>query len=427
MQVVAENSAFRAASSEHQIENTKKDENIKEPNVRRLDAKGTNAKGLNPQTLESFCQLQIEQLTAQAPIVWAQIVCYDPLLKNHREVVSQAQGMPPLSPDTIAYLRSGNWLSDFPLVLTLTELTFDFPVSSPEINPTSNQYSHRGYTHKGYICPIGYRDCKPEYLLVLASEPLSAALQENLIKCALILTKYSELYHSFHHQNTETQLLEHIVHRVGHQLRNPLSLIALYAENLYLGTSSSGIQEQATVIRETVQDLLSNLTDLIYCGKSSQLQVTLQDLRALVAESVQGLLPWIEQKQLKIVYPSTSVMLKVDRLQMKQVFDNLLSNAVHFSSDSSTIEIDWRSFQGEVLIQVTDQGQGLSQDDLRKIFTPFYSRRSGGTGLGLTIAKKIVLDHQGSLWAQNMPEGGARFSFTLPRSTTILNGSEEYA
>lgn len=415
MQVTAENSAFRAASPEHIIEAAK------EPDVRRLNVKGAG-KETDSQALESFCQLQAEQLSAQAPIVWARIVYYDPLLKSHREVVSQAQGVSPLSADTIDYLKSDRWLSDFPLVLTLTELTLNLSASNSVSAETSSQNPL-----KGYICPIGYKDCKPEYLFVLSGEPLSAALQENLIRCALLLTKYSELHHSFHHQNTETQLLEHIVHRVGHQLRNPLSLIALYAENLYLGASSSGLQEQAIVIRETVQDLLTNLTDLIYCGKSSQLRVTIQDLHTLVSESVQSLLPWIEQKQLNIVYPSTTVMLKVDRLQMKQVFDNLLSNAVHFSPQSSTIEIDWRSFQGEVLIQVTDQGRGLSQDDLQKVFTPFYSRRSGGTGLGLTIAKKIILDHQGSLWAQNMPEGGARFSFILPRSTTILNSSQECA
>lgn len=52
---------------------------------------------------------------------------------------------------------------------------------------------------------------------------------------------------------------------------------------------------------------------------------------------------------------------------------------------------------------------------MQKIFNPFYSRRDGGTGLGLTIAKKIVLDHSGNLWAENAPQGGAVFSIILPR------------
>ena len=101
---------------------------------------------------------------------------------------------------------------------------------------------------------------------------------------------------------------------------------------------------------------------------------------------------------------------------MQQVFDNLLSNAVHFSPQSGTIACSWQIFQGEVLISISDEGAGLSPEDLYKIFNPFYSRREGGTGLGLTISKKIVLGHHGSLWAQNVKSGGARFSMILPLS-----------
>jgi signal transduction histidine kinase len=61
----------------------------------------------------------------------------------------------------------------------------------------------------------------------------------------------------------------------------------------------------------------------------------------------------------------------------------------------------------------------MSQQDLENLFTPFYSKRPGGTGLGLAIAKKIILDHQGSLWAQNLPVGGAQFSMSLPRSINL--------
>jgi signal transduction histidine kinase len=93
----------------------------------------------------------------------------------------------------------------------------------------------------------------------------------------------------------------------------------------------------------------------------------------------------------------------------------LLSNAVYFSPISGTISCHWQIFEQEILINISDEGSGLSPDDLQKIFSPFYSRRSGGTGLGLTIAKKIVLEHQGKLWAQNSRAGGARFSLILPQ------------
>ncbi|MEJ1935351.1 ATP-binding protein, partial [Nostoc sp. NIES-2111] len=97
----------------------------------------------------------------------------------------------------------------------------------------------------------------------------------------------------------------------------------------------------------------------------------------------------------------------------------ILSNAVYFSPESGTITCSWQIFQTEVLIKISDQGQGLSPEDMQKIFTPFYTRRPGGTGLGLTIAKKIILDHHGNLWAQSVAEGGAQFCIILPRTQNI--------
>ncbi len=351
--------------------------------------------------LQSFYQLQAEQLVAQYPIFWVRIVYHDPLVSTQQEVTDRAQTQPPFSQQTLTYLRSEVWLLDFPPAFTLNELSLDALTSSC------------------YICPFGYRNQKPEYILVLAHEPLSPTLQQYVKQCAVLLSKYLDLHSACGCQQSEIQLLEQIVQGIGHQLRNPLALINLYAENLCLGLPTGPWQEQATIIRETIQYLDTNLTELIYCDQGPKLRVTLQDLRTLVAESIQGLQPWICQKQLQVFYPDTSTTLAIDRLQMKQVFDNLLSNAIHFSPHSGTITFNWQIFQGEVMIRISDQGPGLSQEDIQKIFTPFYFRRSGGTGLGLTIAKKIVLDHQGSIWAQNLLEGGAQFSLSLPRHLTV--------
>jgi signal transduction histidine kinase len=107
-----------------------------------------------------------------------------------------------------------------------------------------------------------------------------------------------------------------------------------------------------------------------------------------VQESIKGLQPWLEKKQVQIVCDETPVTLAVDRWQMKQVFDNLLSNAVYFSPQTGRVTCNWMVFRDEVLVNISDQGAGLSEEDLKQAFTPFYSRRPGGTGLGLAIAKK---------------------------------------
>lgn len=353
---------------------------------------------LTSKSLRQFCQHRADHLTVQSGIALARIAYQEPLTQQHEAVWSRRED-DWLMPDLLDYLKSETWLFDFPPVLSLSQIPLD-----------STQYH-------GYVCPIGYKNQRPEYLFVLCDRQLTSDQQNHLLETAACLIEYLELYQNTHQKQAEIHLLEHIVHRVGHQLRNPLGLIALYTETLCL-TSNAQVQEQAGVIRDTVQHLLTHLTDLIYCGQSDRLNTSLQDLRTLIGESVAAFQPWIEQKQITVNYPNTSVLLQVDRLQIKQVLDNLLSNAIHFSPTNGKVTLNWLSFQGEVLIQISDQGSGLSTDELQKIFEPFYTRRPGGTGLGLTIAKKIVLDHHGDLWAQSLPEGGAQFSITLPRPLT---------
>ncbi|WP_414589769.1 sensor histidine kinase [Scytonema sp. PCC 10023] len=360
----------------------------------------TYDKDLQSLDLQNFCQLQIEQLTTQYPIFFARVVYQDSVTKDFQEVMSLNQKHLPVSQMVLTYLREETWLTNFPNVLTLNELNFDFLIS------------------KCYFCPLIYRNQKAEYLQIFAETFLSESMQEQVKKTALILKKYFELFSESERQKAEIQLLEQTIQRASHQLRNSLSLIALYAQNLCFGLKNNSWQEQATVIRDSVQELDTNLNELIYCGQSTKLRISLQDLKSLVTESLQGLKPLIDNKQLKICLPDNSTTLVVDRLQMKQVFDNLLSNTVHFSPHFGTIVCNWQIFQNEILIKISDQGIGLSQEDLQKMFNPFYSRRVGGTGLGLTIAKKIVLDHHGCLYAQNLPTGGAQFSIVLPRSMT---------
>lgn len=352
---------------------------------------------LSTSDIKSFCQLESEQLTSQESIFFARIVYYDCLLKTHQEVINYCQKQSPFSQKILAYLRSEVWLTDFPPVLTI------------------NKFELKDFSSICYICPIGYRNQKPEYIQIIADEPLSESLEIYIKRSAMLLGKYVDIYLDCGRQKTEIQLLEDVLHRVGHQLRNSLGLIGLYAHNLCLGLKDNPWQEQATIINESIQDLDTNLNELIDCGQSAKLRVGFQDLRSLVVESIKNLQPLINEKKLTVTLPDTSTILKIDRLQMKQVFDNILSNAVHFSPNSGNITCSWQIFQEEVLIKIADQGPGLSPEDLQKIFTPFYSRRRGGTGLGLTIAKKIILDHQGSIWAQVLSESGAQFSVILPR------------
>lgn len=352
-----------------------------------------------PYEIQHICQQQLEQLALALPVVATWIVYHEPSQGKRQSVVrhiltdENAQlDLPHLEPEP------GLWQS-LP-ALTLKEVA------------SVGRF-------QAFVCLLGLYESEPEYVLLWTDTPLSERqqhwieLQAQSLKNAFILCRECS------RQQTEIQLLEQVVRRAEHQLRNPLALISLYAENLCLGSPTSILKEQAMLIRETVNELTTSLSDLLSCGQQAKLQVAPHDLRTILTEAVKGLQPWLEQKQLQVEYPTKPVVVVVDRWQIKQVFDNLLSNAVHFSPQAGTVVCNWSVFQDEVLFEVSDQGPGLSDEDLRQAFTPFYSRRPGGTGLGLAIAKKIILDHQGRLWGHNLVKGGAQFSFTLPRQPPL--------
>ena len=139
------------------------------------------------------------------------------------------------------------------------------------------------------------------------------------------------------------------------------------------------------------------------------------NLLILLKHVITLLKPQLDQKQLQVVQPAQPVFLVVDGWQFEQVLQNLLDNAIHHSPHGGTIIVGWQVSQHAVLVTVSDQGPGLEGVDIAELFTPFYSKRSGGTGLGLAIAKKIILDHQGSIGAETLDQGGAQFSIFLPR------------
>ena len=126
----------------------------------------------------------------------------------------------------------------------------------------------------------------------------------------------------------------------------------------------------------------------------------------------------ITEKQLRVECSTTPICLPIDARQFRHVIDNVLHNAICFSPHQGQITCRWQLFQREALITITDQGAGLSAADLENMFRPFYTNREDGTGLGLAIAQKIVLDHKGNLWAENLPMGGTQISITLPRYLT---------
>ncbi len=249
-----------------------------------------------------------------------------------------------------------------------------------------------------------------EYLLEEGSQYLDREIYE--------AKRYDCLDHrhqSRQQQEVSTQSLLKAIQHTRHQSQNSLALIEIYTDLLNSKLPDPSLRAYVSHIQDAVRALKTHLQTMTSDQQQEQLNLAEHDLRSLVEASVQELKPWLDRKHISMNYPAVSTMLSVDAWKLKQVFDNLLHNALHFSPDQGSINCNWEVFRHEVLIEIWDEGPGLSDLDLQNLFTPYYSHRPNGTGLGLVIAQRIIRSHRGRLWAANRSGSGAKFSFTLPR------------
>jgi signal transduction histidine kinase len=121
----------------------------------------------------------------------------------------------------------------------------------------------------------------------------------------------------------------------------------------------------------------------------------------------------------------------MDRERLLQVFQNLIENAIQHSPPGGSVVIEaaevCETGQSWISYEIKDSGEGLAQNDLPKIFDPFFTRRRGGTGLGLSIVQRIVEEHGGQIAAGNRSEGGAVLTvrFPLVQQTVQERGDQE--
>ena len=211
---------------------------------------------------------------------------------------------------------------------------------------------------------------------------------------------------------------------ISHELRTPLTSIRLLLESLPSGVAHAPQDADALLLKistevQALEQLAQELLDLAQI-ESGQVLIRLVPtlVNQIVQSSVERLQPQADRKQqtLHTDVPA-ELMALVDLVQINRVLGNLLHNAIKFTPSGGQINICARLAQDDVLIEVTDTGPGIPPEDLPRVFERFFrgdrSRKSGGTGLGLAVAKHMVEAHGGKLWAESKPGHGATFRFTL--------------
>jgi PAS domain S-box-containing protein len=215
------------------------------------------------------------------------------------------------------------------------------------------------------------------------------------------------------------------VHTVSHDLRSPLTSVIGYSELVdRAGPLNEQQRDFLSRIQDSIQHITSLINDLLDLGSIEAGMDTHREfvqLEGILRYTIDMLHGQIKAKQLTIhteVAPALPAM-HANPIRLRQVFDNVIGNAIKYSNENGEIQISIHSEENQVILQVTDHGPGIPSADQPHIFDTFYratniSSDVEGSGLGLAIVKNIVENHQGRIWVESTVGKGSSFFIVLP-------------
>jgi two-component system NtrC family sensor kinase len=209
---------------------------------------------------------------------------------------------------------------------------------------------------------------------------------------------------------------------LAHEIRNPLVAIKTFTHLLPDRLDDEEFREQFLKIASSEVDRISLLvTELLDFSRPSDPKLELENINTILDGMILLVSTETKKKKINIIknYASDLPPIQMDREQIKQVFLNILLNGIQATSENGQITVKTRSFMkpgGEPYVQIefADTGCGIPEEHLEDIFNPFFTTKSTGSGLGLSISHQIVQDHRGYIDVESQLDKGSSFFINLP-------------
>ncbi|MBN2091993.1 GAF domain-containing protein [candidate division KSB1 bacterium] len=241
---------------------------------------------------------------------------------------------------------------------------------------------------------------------------------------------YQETVRNSEKLKSVNEELESFVYTVSHDLKSPIVAIQGFA-SIFLQDYANKIEPDAIHYVERIQananqmeKLIRDLLELSRIGRVVNPFETV-DVALVLAEAQTELIFQIQEKQIEVVIQPDFPKIRADRNRLVQVFTNLISNAVKYIGhpEKPRIEIGWNETDDTFIFYIKDNGIGIEKKYHEKIFglfqilNPDPDKTKSGTGVGLTIVKRIVKNHGGKIWLESVPGKGSTFYFSIPKHT----------
>jgi signal transduction histidine kinase len=210
---------------------------------------------------------------------------------------------------------------------------------------------------------------------------------------------------------------------VAHEINNPMAIIRGNTELLQLSVPEDApIREEVDTIFQQVKRVERIVSNLLKFARREQMEAGTVRLNELLHEIVGQIGHQVSLEGIELVeqYAESVAQVEGDADQLRQVFTNLVLNAVQAMPSGGVLSVRTQPVEpaGSYEVKIADTGVGIALENLRQVFNPFYTTKASGTGLGLSVSYGIVREHGGRIDVESVPGGGSTFTVVLPRSQT---------
>src|SRR5216684_7843569 len=209
---------------------------------------------------------------------------------------------------------------------------------------------------------------------------------------------------------------------VAHEIGNPLNSLHIHLQLMERnvrkldGPVKAELQESIDIARGEISRLDSIVSQFLRAIRPSKPQLRPENINALVEEAVRFLQPEIKDRDIVVEQELRSdlPLIELDRDQMKQAFYNVIKNSFEAMKRRGILRIRTDMDESHVIVRFTDTGGGISPDNLSRVFEPYFTTKTSGTGLGLLIVRRIIREHGGELSIESRERKGLTLTIRLP-------------
>ncbi len=221
--------------------------------------------------------------------------------------------------------------------------------------------------------------------------------------------------------NRRLAAMGELVAKIAHEIRNPLGSIELFASMLSHDLGNSPLRDVADGISTGVKTLVNTLNNMLMYTRTRKIRRIPLDLKNVLNEFVNDITPLTQRNNIKVVLDDANVVAHMagDAELIKQALYNLSINAVHAMPDGGTLSfILDTSSDGYIRLLVKDTGSGIVSESLENVFDPFFSTKDRGNGLGLSIVRMVMKEHDGSVDVSSRVGESTEFTLVFPRKNS---------